>query len=267
MVEGYSIIDAHAHIFQDKIAEKATTGISKFYGLPMYHQTGSVKELLQSGKEDGVDGFLVCSVATKAEQVASINQFLSKTCAEHSNCIAFGALFPTSDTVEQDLETIQKDHMHGIKLHPDFQNFDIDDPAIYPVYDMIQSTGLPILMHMGDPRTTRSHPRRLANVLKEFPHLRVIAAHLGGYERWDAALEYLQPSDRLRFDTSSSSAFLPPEKFMEHFRRFGTDHYFFGVDFPMWSHKNEIHFIMNLNLSSLKKKAIFSENFKNWLGL
>ena len=138
---------------------------------------------------------------------------------------------------------------------------------IYPVYDMIQSTGLPILMHMGDPRTTRSHPRRLANVLKEFPHLRVIAAHLGGYERWDAALEYLQPSDRLRFDTSSSSAFLPPEKFMEHFRRFGTDHYFFGVDFPMWSHKNEIHFIMNLNLSSLEKKAIFSENFKNWLRL
>ena len=60
MVEGYSIIDAHAHIFPDKIAEKATTGISKFYGLPMYHQTGSVKELLQSGKEDGVDGFLVC---------------------------------------------------------------------------------------------------------------------------------------------------------------------------------------------------------------
>ena len=53
MVEGYSIIDAHAHIFPDKIAEKATTGISKFYGLPMYHQTGSVKELLQSGKEDG----------------------------------------------------------------------------------------------------------------------------------------------------------------------------------------------------------------------
>ena len=81
MVGGYSIIDAHAHIFPDKIAEKATTGISKFYGLPMYHQTGSVKELLQSGKEDGVDGFLVCSVATKAEQVASINQFLSKTCA------------------------------------------------------------------------------------------------------------------------------------------------------------------------------------------
>ena len=55
-------------------------------------------------------------------------------------------------------EQLQKLHLCGVKLHPDFQNFPIDDPRAYPMYDMIQSSGLPILMHMGDARSDFSQP-------------------------------------------------------------------------------------------------------------
>lgn len=48
----------------------------------------------------------------------------------------------------------------GIKLHPDFQKFNMDDPAVNPLYDMIQENHLPILMHMGDPHQTYSHPKK-----------------------------------------------------------------------------------------------------------
>ena len=48
MKNGYRITDAHAHVFPDKIAEKATEGISHFYDLPMeYH--GRVAEMLENG--------------------------------------------------------------------------------------------------------------------------------------------------------------------------------------------------------------------------
>lgn len=47
MKNGYRITDAHAHVFPDKIAEKATEGISHFYDLPMeYH--GRVAEMLEN---------------------------------------------------------------------------------------------------------------------------------------------------------------------------------------------------------------------------
>ena len=72
MKNGYRITDAHAHVFPDKIAEKATEGISHFYDLPMqYH--GRVAEMLENGTAAGIDHFLVCSPATTVTQVHSIN--------------------------------------------------------------------------------------------------------------------------------------------------------------------------------------------------
>ena len=61
------IIDAHSHIFPQKIAEKATGAISKFYEIPMGHM-GSTEELIKSGSEAGVDKYLVFSTATTPER-------------------------------------------------------------------------------------------------------------------------------------------------------------------------------------------------------
>ena len=134
MKNGYRITDSHAHIFPDKIAEKATNGISTFYHLPMeYH--GRVSEMLENGRAAGVDRFLICSPATTVTQVHSINAFLASCEAAYPMCTAFGTLHPASENLEEDFEQLQKLHLHGVKLHPDFQRFPIDDPAAYPMYD------------------------------------------------------------------------------------------------------------------------------------
>ena len=44
----YRIIDAHTHIYPEKIAEKAGEAIGGFYNVPIYH-TGTAEELLKSG--------------------------------------------------------------------------------------------------------------------------------------------------------------------------------------------------------------------------
>ena len=91
MKNGYRITDAHAHVFPDKIAEKATEGISHFYDLPMeYH--GRVAEMLENGMAAGVDNFLICSPATTVTQVHSINSFLASCAAAYPMCTAFGTL-------------------------------------------------------------------------------------------------------------------------------------------------------------------------------
>ena len=70
------VIDAHAHIFPDKIAERAVQGIGSFYDLKMNFD-GKISTLLDIGKSAGVDKFIVQSVATTAAQVESINIFIS----------------------------------------------------------------------------------------------------------------------------------------------------------------------------------------------
>ena len=143
MKNGYRITDAHAHVFPDKIAEKATEGISHFYDLPMqYH--GRVAEMLENGTAAGIDHFLVCSPATTVTQVHSINSFLASCAAAYPMCTAFGTLHPYAENVEADFQQLRSLQLCGVKLHPDFQNFPIDDPRAYPMYEMIQSSGLPI---------------------------------------------------------------------------------------------------------------------------
>ena len=88
-----TIVDAHAHIFPSKIAEKATTGIGKFYDVDMRY-VGSPEHLLDSGRAIGVSKYFVHSVATTPAQVRSINSFIAEQCAAHPEFIGFGTLHP-----------------------------------------------------------------------------------------------------------------------------------------------------------------------------
>lgn len=264
MYRGYTVVDAHAHIFPNKIAEKATYGISQFYNLPMSHQ-GNVHELFESGDKAGIDGYLVCTAATHPAQAEAINSYILSVCKEYPQCIGFATLHPDSETLVSEFEKILKLPFKGIKLHPDFQEFNLDDKKMYPIYEMIEASGLPILMHMGDATRKFSTPDRLARVLDDFPRLRIIAAHLGGYRRWEEAAEILKPSYRLRLDTSSCLDFMPPDAAAKFIRKHGAENCFFGVDFPMWDHSEELERFFNLNLTDSENRGILSENFIEWI--
>lgn len=264
MYHGYTVIDAHAHVFPDKIAEKATDGISEFYDLPMSHQ-GNIHELFASGDKVGIDGYLVCSAATHPSQAKAINHYIELVCKQYSQCIGFATIHPYSESMISEMEKILKLPFKGIKLHPDFQKFNIDDKRAYSLYEIIEDSELPILIHMGDANKTYSLPSRLVKVLNDFPKLRVIAAHLGGYQRWNEAIEVLKSSERLKFDTSSSLSFMSPEKAVNFIRKYGVENCFFGVDFPMWDHKEELDRFFKLNLTDAENRKILSENFIEWI--
>ncbi len=259
----YEIIDAHAHIFPEKIAENATANTGKFYDLPM-RNCGTSKNLLERGSEIGVLNYLVCSTVTKPHQVTSINEFIAGECAEHPEFVGFGTLHPDSEDISADVRHILELKLHGVKIHPDFQKFDMDSPEAYKIYEQIEGV-LPILIHCGDSRYEYSAPKKLANVHRDFPKLTIFAAHLGGYERRDEAAEYLAGLDNVKFDTSSSLAFLPPEKAAKMIRDYGVENCFFGSDFPMWNHGDELERFLALGFSEHDNRRILADNFKECL--
>lgn len=259
------IIDFHAHIYPDKIALKATENVGHFYGIPM-DNVGNVNTLLAVGRRAGVTNYVVHSVATTPEQVPSIHSFIASQCLEHGELTGFGAFHPdlTPSQAQQALDQIRELGLKGVKLHPDFQKFDIDDRKMYPFYEMIAGK-LPILFHTGDDRYDFSSPTRLARVLSDFPNLTAVAAHFGGYRRWDEAQAVL-PKGKVYIDTCSSIAFIGVKRAQELIRHYGADHVLFGTDFPMWDAKDELAYLEEMDLSQEERDLILSQNAKRLTG-
>ena len=136
----YRAADAHAHIYPGKIAEKATGSVGEFYHIPMQN-VGLPHILAQRGEEAGIDRFLVCSVATKVEQVRSINQFIQEKCQKYPQFIGLAAWHQDVADIQGEMDDIQRRGLRGIKLHPDFQRFYIDDERMLPVYEEAHRRG------------------------------------------------------------------------------------------------------------------------------
>ncbi|MBQ8613008.1 MAG: amidohydrolase [Ruminiclostridium sp.] len=262
------IFDSHVHIYPEKIADKAAQNIGAFYDIPMTFN-GSIPMLLAECEKAGVNRCLVHSVATTHEQVQKINDFISASVKEYPDkFVGFGSLHPSmsADEADEELKRMLEIGLMGVKLHPDFQKFNIDDKHAMELYEVIDNR-LPILFHTGDKRFGYSAPHRLAAAAKRFPEQRMIGAHFGGWSEWEDAQKCLTDLENVWVDTCSSLAFVTPEKAEEYIRAFTEDRVFFGTDYPMWSASEEIERINRLNLTDSAREKIFYKNICGFLGI
>ena len=261
------IIDAHAHIYPEKIAAKATETIGVFYDIKMQMPSGTPEQLIEDGTRAGISRYVVHSVATTAHQVRSINDFIKREVETHPEFIGFITLHQdlTEDEVIREVEWALENGMRGIKLHPDFQRFNIDDEVAEKFYRAAAGK-LPILLHMGDDRYEYSKPHRLVRIAKKYPSVNFIAAHFGGYRCWEDAPLYLG-LDNVYFDTCSSLPFISTERAKELIDMFGADRFFFATDFPMWDATAELERFNKIPLTENERELIFSGNIKRLLKL
>lgn len=259
------IIDAHAHIYPQKIAEKATVTIGKFYDIKMEMPAGTAEQLIEDGKRAGVTRYVVHSVATTAHQVRSINEFIKKEMDEHEEFIGFMTLHQdlTEEEIEKEVDWCIKNGFKGVKLHPDFQKFYIDGEDAEKFYRVIGDR-LPILFHTGDDRYEYSKPKRLVAMAKKYPNVKFIAAHFGGYRCWKDVGFYVG-LDNVYFDTCSSLTFISKETARDIIDLLGADKFFFGTDFPMWDAEKELERFNAIEMTNEERKMILSENIKKLL--
>lgn len=259
------IIDAHAHIYPQKIAEKATDAIGDFYDIKMQMPAGTTDRLLEQGKKAGISRFVVHSCATKAQQVRSINEFVKSELDKHDNFIGFMTLHQdlTEEEIFNEVNWALENGFKGIKLHPDFQKFYIDGEDAKKFYRVVQDK-MPILFHTGDDRYEFSKPHRLAKMAKEFKNVNFIGAHFGGYRCWDD-IDVYKGLDNVYYDTCSSLTFIDSDKAKSIIDKLGSERFFFGTDFPMWDATGEIERFNQIKLTQNERESIFAKNIKNLL--
>lgn len=262
MVSNFKVIDAHCHVYPDKIAAAAVGATDRFYGVTSAFG-GSTLELLAQCNETGVDHAVIQSVATTPKQVSSINNFIAKTVSEaNGKFTGLGTLHPDSENLEADVDEIIKLGLHGVKLHPDIQKFKIDDYRCLKIYEICEKKHLPILMHTGDYRYDYSNPNRLVPVLEIYKDLIIIGAHLGGWSIWEEAAEKLSKFENLFVDTSSSIPFSNTETIKKVIKKYGADKVMFATDYPMGNQTFELGEILKMGFSDDELAKIFWDNAK-----
>ena len=249
------LIDFHTHVYPDSIAVKATKNVRDFYdGIGEDGVDGRVETLLAHADQAGITECVILPVATKPERTRHINEFIVAQASAQPRLYGFGTVHAAMDDLMGEVDYIRENGLRGIKMHPDYQTFDIDDPRMFPVYEQIQGE-MPIVFHMGDLRYDYSHPAKLRHVLELFPKLQVVAAHFGGYQMRDIAKEVLSDTKCL-FDTSSSLMFMQPGEAEKLIRHYGADRFLFGSDYPMWDPVMELKRFSKLDLTDDEKEQI-----------
>ena len=258
-------IDAHCHVYPEKIAARAVEGIGSFYGMPLDHK-GTLADLVEVQSRAGITHGVIFSVATTPHQVGSINRFIAQSARESGGrFVGLGTVHPDSPTLRADIDEIISLGLRGVKLHPDFQRFKIDDYRCLKIYELCEGR-LPVLLHCGDHRFDFSNPNRLAPILSIYTELTVIGAHFGGWSVWGGAVRALAPYPNFYVDTSSSLYALTDAEIVSMIRAYGAHRVLFATDYPMWSVENEIARLDGLGLDERELDLIYYQNASRLFG-
>ena len=256
-------IDIHTHAFHPKIAHKAVDHLNSFYSITCSGD-GTIANLLERESEAGLEKCVVLCAATAPAQVIPANNYAISLQREHPDqVIAFGTVHPGYDNWESELARIKAAGIRGIKLHPDFQSFWLDDPRLLPIFEAAQKDFV-FEIHIGDrtsPEKNPSCPYKLASILRQFPGMRVIAAHFGGYRMWSHALEVFSDNrfENLWFDTSSTTPFATPELAHKLLNTFPRERILFGTDWPLYDPVEELQRLQTLGgLSDSEMEIVMS---------
>ena len=261
------VINAHCHIYPDKIASKAVVGIRDFYDLNM-SLDGTVNGLIEDGEKVGVVHYLVHSVATTPQQVRSINEFISGEVNKNPDLFTgFGTLHPDSDDIKGDFDHLIDLGLKGVKLHPDFQQFALNEERAFELGEVINEGNVPVLIHCGDFRYNYSNPEQLKPFLDKFPDLLVIGAHFAGWSVWEEATEKLAGTPNLYVDLCSSLYDLSPNTARNLIHAYGADRVLWGTDYPMWESQSEMEYFDKLELTPGEERMILYDNAAKILGL
>lgn len=256
------IVDVHSHAFPKDIAKKAIDFISNYYNIQLT-LGATLNDVIKSAKRANITKVAIHSTATTPGQVENINNWISQI--DNDMVIKFGSLHPEYRQIEKELNRMEKMGIKGIKLHPEFQQFYVNDKNMFEIYEMIQDRFI-ILFHAGDEVFEYSHPRYLREVIDNFPKLKLIIAHMGGYMRWDEAEKFLV-GQNLYFDTSSTLFVLPEARMIDIIRKHGPEKILFGTDYPIIKHKYEVNRFLRLDLTDEEKELIMWKNAYKLLNL
>jgi predicted TIM-barrel fold metal-dependent hydrolase len=263
----YKIIDTHIHVFPEKVEPSAIKNLS----VPQRRNkiAGTMDACLERMERLGISQGWTVPVATKPSQVASINRYAAAQ--PRDRFVPFGAIHPDCEDVRAILAGFKELGFPGFKMHPDYQECKPTDPRMQAILDAAVDFDLIGYFHAGDdvgPRTRYGAPSEFAQVIDEYPKLKLVLAHMGGYRMWDDVEELIcgrGVAGNVYLDTAYTVTEANPAQLMRIYRTHGPEYILFGTDSPWTKIETDVEFFLNQDLSESEREMLFHGNAERLL--
>lgn len=260
------IIDFHTHCFADNIAARAMGSLIERSLYPA-HFDGTLNGLKKSMRSAGIDLSIVCNIATNPHQTEKVNDWAISSNGD--GIISFGSVHPEYKNFSAEIARLKNAGIKGVKFHPDYQGFDVDDKSVYPLYETLAENEMVMLFHCGHDLVPRERyrclPKAFVKFVNDFKGAKIVGAHLGGQDLWDDVFEYVAPCD-VYVDTSFGFKYLSQNDIDRFIGFHGEDKILFGTDTPWQCQKTEVREMRSF-VSGETAEKIFHANAEKLLGL
>jgi uncharacterized protein len=270
-------IDGHGHV---SLPQDLMDASSKYFKAE--ERTPSLDSIAETYRELNMAAvvFTVDARTRLKHEPNSIEDIAEGAARNNDVLIPFGSVDPLTGAEAIDrAKLLAEDYgVQGFKFHPSLQGFNPSDERFYPLWEALQSLGLPAVFHTGQNgmgagtpggsgiKLGYSNPLLLDEVAADFPEFRIIMAHPS--VPWqDEANSIATHKSNVFIDLSGWSPKYFPESLVKLSNSVLQDKVLFGTDYPLITPQKWLGAFADLPLKDEVRPKILKGNAVRLLGL
>lgn len=262
--------DAHVHIIPNEKREE----IIRNYGKNDAWASSDIDTLLEHMDKHNIEKALLLPIndGRLFYEMRKTNEFIADLVQKSSNRFVGFADLQIIDVygmheAAYELEYAVKElGLKGLKIHPSNLNIDADDLRLVPVLRKAAELKIPVMYHSnpwGPGFYDVSSPHKINRMIKIFPDINFIAAHMGGQRHMDAIkavgmvdISYTLPELVDIYGIEITNNIL---------KKFGADRLIFGTDFPEGNYEKYFDILNSMDFNKEEVEKIAYKNIEKLL--
>jgi predicted TIM-barrel fold metal-dependent hydrolase len=200
------LFDVHVHFLPENIQRRVweqfdNAGPTIGREWPVRYRQ-SVQDRVALLRDLGVRRFSALPYAHKPGVATYLNDWARTFAAEIPDSLWSATFFPEPEAATY-VGALVDEGVEVFKAHVQVGAFHLDDPLLDAVWERLEASGTPIVVHAGSGPVPNAFtgPEPLARVLARWPRLAVVVAHLGAPE-YDEFLSLAERFERVHLDTT-----------------------------------------------------------------
>lgn len=200
------LFDVHTHFLPPRVMAKVRHQFDSAGPLigrawPLEYR-GDDDELVATLRRFGVRRFSSLPYAHRPGMAEWLNDWSSGFADRTPDCLRSATFYPEPGTAAYVGRRIEAG-AQIFKLHVQVGAIDVRDPLLTETWGLLQDAGTPVVIHAGSGPVGTSYtgPEPVAGLLRDFPRLTLVVAHLGAPE-FAAFMAMAETYEHVRVDTT-----------------------------------------------------------------
>lgn len=272
------IIDVHTHFMPANVMKKVWEyfdSAGPLTGRPWpityrYDEDTRVQQL----RDFGVRRFTSMVYPHKPGMAAWLGQWSAEFAGRTPECLHTATFYPEESAGRYVRESIEAG-VRVFKSHVQVGEYSPNDPLLDPVWQSIEDAGTPVVIHCGSGPAPGTHtgPVPIENLLRRFPRLYLIVAHMGLPE-YSEFLDLTEKYPNVHLDTTMAftdfteeTAPFPPHE-IPRLAALG-DRILFGSDYPNipYTYSSALDSLTRFDLGDEWLRAVSHDNAAALFGI